>query len=471
MKISVETWLGCMIAAIAVVATSGGQAAESVPPVALGTQLEPLVDDFLIDAIHGDGTLRLHRPEPREVVLVADQPWEGNTSAYFTLFRDGDRFRMYYRGSHYDTETKRAAHPEVTCYAESRDGIHWEKPRLGLFEFDGSTENNIVWMGAGSHNFTPFKDTNPACPPEARYKALAGIKEYGGGLQALQSPDGIHWSRIQDAPVITEGAFDSQNLAFWDAHAGCYRACWRIFKDGVRDIRTATSKDFLHWEPWQDLDYGDAPREHLYTNAILPYERAPHILLGFPTRFLPATQQVEPTFMASRDRVHWKRWLDAVIPLDAPKDRDGNRSNYMAWGLFALPGEDRELSVFGTEAYYIGPASRLRRFVYRTDGFVSFHAEAQAAELRTKTITFSGKTLTVNFATRPEGFLRIELQSPDGNPLPGFAENDAVPLRGDALAEPVRWRGGPDVSALAGRPIRIRFILQSGDLYAFRFAD
>ena len=71
-------------------------------------------------------------------------------------------------------QTKKAAHREVTCYAESRDGIHWTKPELGLFEFNGSKQNNIVWDGPGTHNFTPFLDTNPACPPDAKYKALAG---------------------------------------------------------------------------------------------------------------------------------------------------------------------------------------------------------------------------------------------------------------------------------------------------------
>ncbi len=445
-----------------------GPPADSSEPIALGDRLELFVDDLLIEQSTGI-TWKVHRPVPHEVVLVADQPWEGNTSAYFAVFQDGTRFRMYYRGSHYDTEQKRSAHPEVTCYAESRDGIHWEKPRLGLFEFAGSSENNIVWMGPGSHNFTPFKDMNPACPPEARYKALAGIKEYGGGLLALQSPDGIHWACVQESPVITEGAFDSQNLAFWDGHAQCYRAYWRIFKNGVRDIRTATSKDFLHWEPWRDLNYGDAPREHLYTNAILPYDRAPHILLGFPTRFLPTTQQVEPTFMASRDGVHWKRWLDAVIPLEAPQDRDGNRSNYMAWGMLRLPSRPNEYSMYATEAYYTGPGSRLRRFTYRVDGFISLHAESQVAEVVTKPIVFSGQRLVLNFVTRPEGWIAVEILDTAGKPLSGFARDDCAPLRGDAVQQVVTWKGGHDLRSLMGKPVRLRITMKDADLFSFQF--
>src|SRR5262249_46978769 len=153
----------------------------------IGAQLEPFVDDYLIDRLGGAARLEGQRPEPREGVFNADRPWEGNTSAYYTIFQDGALYPMYYRGAHYDEATKKEAHREVTCYAESKDGIAWTRPELGLFEFEGSRQNNIVWVGPGAHNFTPFLDTNPSCPAEARYKALALVK---GGLIALRSADG-----------------------------------------------------------------------------------------------------------------------------------------------------------------------------------------------------------------------------------------------------------------------------------------
>lgn len=106
-------------------------------------------------------------------MLVTDKPWEDNTSAYYTIFRDGDLYRAYYRGSHWDEQAKKAAHPEVVCYAESKDGIHWIKPELGLCEFNGSKQNNIVWNGIGTHCFAAFKDTNPDCAADARYKGIA----------------------------------------------------------------------------------------------------------------------------------------------------------------------------------------------------------------------------------------------------------------------------------------------------------
>jgi len=436
----------------------------------IGSRRELLLDDYLIERC-SEAKLVAHQPEPCDVALTCDAPCEGNTSAYYSLFADGDRFRVYYRGSHFDEQARRGSHPETTCYAESTDGITWTKPKLGLFDFGGSKANNIVWLGGGTHNFSPFKDGNPAAPASAAYKALAGSSAVVDGkkkdaLFAYQSADGLRWSRMSDTPVITAGAFDSQNLAFWDAQRKQYRAYWRIFTDKVRAIRTATSSDFLHWENQADLTYGDAPAEHLYTNAVQPYFRAPHLLVGFPTRFQPKTQQVEPVFMSSRDCVRFRRWPEPLVPITAPKERDGNRSNYMAHGLLSLPGRPHEMSVYATEAYYKGPASRLRRFRFRVDGFVSLSAER--GEMLTRPLRFAGRALELNCQAAAGGSVRVEVQDAGGRPIDGFALDACQPLSGDQPSAPVRWLGG-DVARLAGQPIRLRFVLQQADLYSLQF--
>jgi len=439
-------------------------------PVKIGSRLELFVDDHVIDKLAGDASLQLHRPQPHEVVLVTDKPWEGNTSAYYTIFRDGDLYRAYYRGSHWDEVAKKATHPEVVCYAESKDGIHWTKPELGLCEFNGSKQNNIVWDGIGTHCFAAFKDTNPDCAADARYKGIARGRPTGKkGLYIFKSPDGIHWTRIKDEPVITNGYFDSQNLAFWDAHAKTYREYHRTFVDGVRAIMTGTSPDYVNWTEPVLLNYGAAPNQHLYTNAVQPYDRAPHILLGFPTRYLPSEgQRVEPTLMASHDGLNFKRWLDPIIPEDAPEDRDGNRSNYMTWGLVQLPSNDKEYSVYATEAYYTGPDSRVRRFSYRVDGFVSLRGEGEGGSLVTKPLVFDGDELQLNFSTKDAGTVRVELQDADGKPLEGYSLADCQPLQGDAIRQAVAWSGG-SLGSLAGKPVRLRFDVKAADIYSFKF--
>jgi hypothetical protein len=441
---------------------------------ALESRRELLIDDTLFVGVGGE--FKMHRPEPRDVVITCDAPWEGNTSAYFTLFEDEGLFRMYYRGAHFDTSTKKEAHPEFACYAESRDGLKFEKPKLGLFEYQGSKENNIIWTGAGTHNFTPFKDGNPQAAAETRYKALASGK---GGLLAFHSADGIRWTLTQEKPVITRGAFDSQNLALWDQVRREYRAYWRYFTTGesrdgkkaerVRAIRTATSKDFLTWSNEADLEYVDSPEEHLYTNAIAPYFRAPQLFVGFPTRYQARTQQVEPVLMTSRDGVRFQRWPEPLIPITAPSERDGNRSNYMTSGLLSLPNQDRELSVYATEAYYEGPGSRVRRFTFRTDGFVSLHAGNGKVESVTRPVTFDGKSLSMNFKTAEKGRIRVELQRPDGSAIPGFALDDSIPFEGDQIEHTARWKEGADLAKVGGQPVRMRFELVNADLYSFRF--
>ncbi len=439
-------------------------------PLEIGSRLELFVDDYSIEMIDGDAKLHLHRPQPQEVVLVTDKPWEGNTSAYYTIFRDGDLYRAYYRGSHWDEQTKKATHPEVVCYAESKDGIHWVKPELGLCEFNGSKKNNIVWNGIGTHCFAAFKDKNPDCADDARYKAMSRGRPTGKkGLYIFKSPDAIHWTLTKDEPVITEGYFDSQNLAFWDSHAKVYREYHRTFIDGVRAIMTGTSTDYVNWTKPVLLNYGDAPNQHLYTNAVQQYDRAPHILLGFPTRYLPKEgQRVEPTLMASHDGVNFKRWLDPIIPEDAPEDRDGNRSNYMTWGLVQLPGNDKEYSVYATEAYYTGPDSRVRRFSYRVDGFVSLRGGERGGSLVTKPLTFAGSGLTINFQSHEGGAVRVELQDAKGEALPGFALTDCKALAGDEIKQSVSWAGG-NLASVAGQTIRIRFEVRNADVYSFKF--
>jgi hypothetical protein len=449
-------------------------------PIEIGARRELLVDDFVIESLDGEAALRLHRPAPREVAIVHDEPWEGNICFYHTVFRDGERYRMYYRGAHHNWETRRVTH-QVVCYAESQDGISWEKPELGIVQFNGSTKNNIIWDGLGSHNFAPFKDPSPGCKPEAAYKAIASGE---GGLYPFQSPDGIHWSLISETPVITKGAFDSQNLAFWDDTRGLYVDYHRMGRHGVRDIMTATSTDFLRWTDPVFLEYPGAPREHLYTNQIQPYYRAPHILMGFPKRFVPSRKSPidhplpgvsDVVFMTSRDGKSFKRWAEAWIRPGLQAERWVCRNSFVAWGMVetqsALDGAPRELSFYSMEGYYQGETCQMRRYTIRIDGFVSVWAPFSGGELVTKPLTFTGNTLTLNFSTSAAGSIRVELQQPDGQPIPGFSLSDCQEVFGDELQRTISWAGGSDLGSLAGQPLRLRFTLSDADLFSFQFTS
>lgn len=484
------------------------------PPVAIGSRLELFVDDALVETLTGRAELRLNRPVMGEVVLETDRPWEGNKClGYKTYFRDGDRFRMYYQvwnvtlTQEADGEVSYDESPVTIGYAESRDGVRWERPELGQFEVAGSTANNVVFRGFGQHQtgvhgFAPFRDTNPDCEPDARYKAMGTSMTWPGlRLYALKSPDGLHWSTLRDEPVITDGAFDSQNLAFWDMASGQYRAYLRDFDGETRGIKTCTSPDFIHWTEPKWLSYPGAPVEQLYTNQVLPYYRAPHILMGFPMRYvdrpwtptidaLPEPEhrtlraRVSPRFgsavtdtvyMASRDGYVFKRWDEAFI---RPGPRARGSWTYgdtaQGWGLLqtaaTVADAPDELSLYVSEGYWRGTSTTLRRYTIRVDGFVSLRAPGGGGELVTKPLVFSGDQLVLNTATAAAGSVLVEVQDPAGHPLPGCELANCFEVVGDGLAVPVRWREDR-LGDWAGQPVRLRLVVRDADLYSYRFTS
>ncbi|MCC6445321.1 MAG: hypothetical protein IT210_17910 [Armatimonadetes bacterium] len=441
--------------------------------VDIGSRIEMLVDEWLVES-KKDAHLRLNPPVRREIVLVADKPWEGKDSAYYTALRDGSKIRLYYRGFCPTDDSE----GQVTCLAESEDGVRFTRPNLGLFDFDGSKENNIVYRGSESHNFAPFVDTNPKAKPEERYKALAGIS---GGLYAFGSPDGVHWKKMRPETVQTEGAFDSLNVGFWDAVAGRYRSYsryWHAWKEGgCRAIQSSVSEDFLRWSDPQPNLYGEGvPYEHFYTNATWPCPGAPHILLSFPKRFVPERTKLtkEPgvsdaVFMSSRDGVHWDRAFMEAWVRPGPDERNWTqRSNMTAWGIVQTAPD--EFSLYISE-HYDWPDNRLRRLTVRRHGFASMNADGAGGEFTTRPLTFSGKRLILNYATSAVGSVRVEIQDEQREPIPGYTLEEAVPLFGDELDAPYRWKSGDDIASLAGRPVRFRFVLKDADIYALRAGE
>jgi len=497
------------------------------PPFhALGHRRELFIDDALIARLSGGAVRRMHRPQPKEIVLRHDLPWEGTGCGYHTVFRDGERYRMYYKGFAINLVEGDSVNEDIphrfTCYAESPDGIHWQKPELGLVEFHGSRANNIV-VGSGAQHGVDvdaahpgiFKDTHPQAPDEARYKGLFG-SNHPKGLLAMKSPDGLSWTPLVDHPVITDGAFDSQNLAFWDSQRNEYRAYWRSFEkpvipvrhthpDGVRSIRTATSPDLIHWSESQDLTYSGPPNpEELYISQINPYPRAPHLLIGFPARYVErdrgASMQALPDgahrqmrsrsqprygeaitdslLMVSRDGRHFERWPEAFLPPGPERSGTWNYGHqYLACHVVETassfaPDGPPELSLYAVENYWLGQhGSEVRRYTLRLDGFFSIQAPMSGGEFLTDWITFAGSELRLNFATSAAGDLRVEVQDGAGVALPGFALDQCEPIFGDATDRPVTWRGAPSLALTAGRPVRLRFALRDADIFAYRFAD
>jgi hypothetical protein len=458
-------------------------------PVTIGSRRELFVEPTLIETMQDRVRLQLHHPTPREISLEFDQPWEGNASGYATVIQDGDLYRMYYRGHRYrlDPPPLREAQPEVVCYAESHDGVTWVRPQLGLFDWpptqdnSGRRDNNIIWRGGPeTHNFAPFLDSRPDCPADERFKAVGGTTA-SNGLLSFKSADGIHWTRLSAEPVVTKGAFDSHNTVFWDADRQCYVMYVRYFSEGLfkgyRSIGVAHSADFRGWSEPAGIAYqADSPPQHMYTNGTGPYYRAPHLLLGFPTRFVSRpmsrhAEQLEPVdarakfaasirdsgaytgaeitdglLMASRDGVRFHRWDEAFL---RPGDESAGRwiygDNYQSYGLFETrsesPGHPPEISMHFNEGAWRDDMHRLRRYALRVDGFVSLQAPLSGGRVTTRPLIFAGSELTLNYASRS--------CRPTASHFPGSPRRSAT----NCLATP--WtRSSPGRKTRMSRPWR-----------------
>jgi len=435
----------------------------------IGSAPELFVDKRHIARMDGV-TLRLHHPEPAEVAVRFDRPWEGPVSAYVTVFRDGDRFRMYYRGWA-DAEGR-----DYTCYAESPDGVTWSKPDLGLVEYRGSKANNIMWAGIGVHYFTPVLDANPQAAPEERYKALGRGEQNKLSVHAFASPDGLHWKPISDKPVFSDGKFDSQNLAFWDPRIARYRMYFRTPYEGVRGIGVTESDNFRHWDEPRLIALDPPTPEHFYTNAITPYFRNPGYYFGFPKRFQPTRKKLadhesdgisEGVFLSSRDGYAFDRvFMEAFLRPGLDPENWGDRSTMPAWGL--VQTGDKEMSLYYSQHYRF-PTAHLRRGVLRLDGIASANAGYGGGELISKPVEFEGRRLLLNYSTGAGGYVRVELRNRFGQPLPGLSLDDAPELYGDSIAEEYRWRSGKDAGSAEGEPVELRFLLKDADLYSYRF--
>jgi len=458
-------------------------------PVVMNGQRELFVDPHLVERLTG-AELRMHHPHRAGVAIEFDAPWEGAFCGYATVIKDGPLYRMYYRGL--PQSGSDGSRREVTCYAESTDGITWTKPTLELFEVRGTRENNVVLADAApvTHNFCPFLDDRPGCEEDQRYKALGGTAR--SGLIAYVSADGLRWNKLQEEPVFNDEGwvFDSQNVPFWSQAEQSYVLYYRRSVDGVRAIARATSSDFRHWSEPVQMSLGQAPAEHLYTNQTRPYYRAPHIYVGVAARFMPGRQVLTPEQAESIgvDPKYFGDISDAVLLTTRGGDqydrtflssfiRPGlgienwvSRTNYPALGI--VPTGEAEMSVY-VQKNYGQPTARLDRYTMRPDGFVSVHAPYAGGELLTRPLVIgadAGETprLYLNFSTSAAGYIKVEVQDVDGNVLPGFSLEDSAEIIGDQLDRAVDWKSGADLSKLKGQKIRLRLAIKDADLFAIQ---
>ena len=477
--------------------------------------------------------LEMHKPIRRNIAIDLNMPWEGEHSNYCIIIHDGEKYRLYYRGAGANDgvwETQNGDHG-VICVAYSDDGKTFYRPNLGLFEYNGSKDNNIIIMekrlGHGFvDNFSVIYDTNPNCPADEKYKGLSMcyfVVEENGELTKKEtsaegkktvyklayykSADGVQFEYVR--PLELNGAFDSLNFAMWDEGLGQYRLYFRDyhtfdadieekieydFEEHVRDIRLATSPDFVKWTEQGRLDYGeDNIGIQFYTNCIEKYSRA-DIFYGIPTRYIDRSPDIknydylpdvggfrpmlrekygrsgtaitEATIMTSRDGFHFNRTNEAFL---SPGIENGDNwvygDGYFARGMIETPseikGEPNELSLFCISGYRARPTT-LERYTIRMDGLFSWSTNFKGGTVLTKPFTFEGSKMSVNFATSAFGYLCIPFCDEQGAEIPSY---NSGRLFGNTIDRPCDFE--KSLTELNGKTVRMKISMKDAEFYSF----
>ena len=448
------------------------------------------------------------------------RPWENLGSDFGNVIYTGEKYLYYYRGVDEEVQTvdryvngtgnhdPSVAYYLNVCVAESTDGVTWTRPELDLYDFNYEGENlrNNIIIGdimenfEGRHlaSFCAFKDESENANPEKPYKAMmvtVMARGWGFDLFAFESADGIHWDLMNNGePVITNGRsdiMDSMNVVLWSEEDEEYKMYFRMWQDHPeygqqRAVATISSKDFINWTSIDTesefLDYysdktdeeliernsgynGNHPDGYqLYTNGIQAYDRASHIYIGMPTRYLGnKAHEVAPYLVAGRDGQNFKFWDNMLIEPSAELGRDGNRSNYSVCGVFRT--SETEYSFLAARGFK-DSGCIIDRFSFRVDGFVAAKGDSSGKEIVTTPITFNGDSLILNYKA-PEGTVRAQLTDVNGNPLEGFTYADCTVLTGDSIEQELSWTG--DLTTI-NQAVKISFELTNAELYSYKFA-
>ena len=477
--------------------------------VKIGSTKQLLVDDHIVD--HTEGLTRvMHQPDkhPRNPIFRAEMPWEKpSVYLYGTVLRDEptDPFKMWYQSFTREPEPK-----GFSCYALSSDGLNWERPELGIFEYQGNTCNNILL----DHD-VPSVISLPHQPdPQKRYRLfIDGRAINHHGYCTATSPGGLHWTTPR--PIFSSG--DVAQFCY-DPASGLYTtfAKLRAFNAGFlrRSVCTMQTKDPDKWgyptvtlipdseddriarqrlEPRQQqvsLWHPETIHTDFYGLSAFPYEG---VYIGMLWVFHISSSKVpsddgliDVALVCSRNPCdHWDRLGDRqpFIPLGEPGAWDdsmlftanapvriGNEL-WIYYGGSTMCHGYRPGSRSPEELEAQGKACAIGLAKLRLDGFVSVDAGDEGGSLLTKALVFEGTRLEVN-AKADQGELRIELLDAETlQPIPGFLNEEFDPFQDDCVAAQVqtRWRCAPSLSSLAGRPVRLKFQLRNGSLYAFSF--
>lgn len=456
----------------------------SIINIDTGRQL--FVDDFLIEESGLHRTFHAATYHPANPVLRPERDFErrdpyervsGHPSPTAMVFSDGvffdpadDVYKMWYM----------AGYQQHTALAISRDGITWTRPSLPIVP-----GTNIV-LNRGRDSSTVWLDHEARIAE--RYKMAAYDLE-AKALRLFVSPDGVRWTETR-----MTGTCGDRSTFFRNPFLGTWVFSLRADQPNslTRYRQYVESTDFsaTHWSDgdpviWTGADSGDLVRDdlrtapQLYSLDAVAYES---VMLGLFTIYrgerLDREKPNDICVAFSRDGFHWSR--DARNPFIGVSERSGdwNWGNVQsAGGCCVIAGDSLYFYVSGRQGI---PGTALPGecstglAILRRDGFASLSDQFPPGAARplspargtlvTRVLRSSGSHLFINANAR--GSIKAEVLDRNGRPIAPYTLDQCEPVTGDGTRLPVRWNAGA-AAAIAGREIRLRFVLDRAQLFSF----
>ena len=391
-------------------------------------------------------------------------------------------WKYTYLGEHTGTKRKGGR-----AYATSKDGIKWDKPDLGLVEFNGSKQNNLVSRGGAI--FRDVRESDPA----KRYKGVAKTGSEARGNQRMAvvfSPDGLHWSDPVHCSGIDAEGDRGINNALWVPELGEYVGLtrhWRLLApeeaevlwfpgrsssglinsgDGIRQVGWTSSKDFLTWTKPKVILEGLEDHLQIYSMPVFRYGG---VYIGLPAIFNTKTDRVHTELTWSPDTIKWHRINPGTPFIPNSKNRGDYDWGCVYAGRSAPVIEEEEIRLYYGGSNGLHTSWRDGFFcmaTLRPDGFAGYEPTSTdtPAIITTKPVLGQFAALRITADVQVGGSVRVAVVDKQGKEL---ARSE--PLNSTVTDGKITWEAGWDVNAMSGEKIRLKFELNDAKLYAFSF--
>ncbi len=427
-------------------------------------------------------------------IIKKDYPWEGwGPYVYGTILWDGGKLRMWYQGIGRDSAD--------VSYAESKDGIHWTRPELGIIDYHGSKANNIVGMEASATS-----QASSACriPPRRIDNGLstasATTPKIASGAPAGPAwrtpPDGLHWDWNRKPEQLHLFSSSDVTNFFYDPLRHRYTATYKTMNRRHRAVGVAFSEDGLEWtKPVDGAVFGaddlDPDASQVYGMPVFVYQG---VYIGQPwiyhARWIKYGKYDKPEVMYeaqegsprtvdvqlawSWDLINWTRtparkpfialgpdgaWDSKMIYTARAPVIVGDKLFFYYGGYDTIHDDDKNAK--GA----IGLAT------LRLDGFCSMHAGDKEGWLISRREVFNTPRVTINAKCAPGGYVTAELLDRSDKVIPGFSRADCVPFKADSVRAELTWKTTEFPKSLIDKDKKVRFYIKNADLYSYLPVD